>query len=177
MASPYFLTDDGEPWTPIGQNDAICWDEFAGLFRRRDLASVEAHLIWLRDHGVTCLRLMLEYAQVRHRYIERPVGRFVPGMIQLWDDLFALCERVGMRILLTPFDTFWTWLHWRHHPYSSKNGGPLDHPARMLLDSGTPRCHQGASVVCGRALGRQRRAVCVGPLERNSSGAGRRQRG
>ncbi len=131
--APYFVTDAGEAWTPVGQNDAISWIELNGLFRRRDLPAVEAHLAYLKEHGVTCLRLMLEYAQVRHRYIERPVGVFVPAMVQLWDDLFALCERVGLRILLTPFDTFWTWLHWKHHPYNSRNGGPLKHPRRLLL--------------------------------------------
>ncbi len=130
---PYFLTDDGRPWTPIGQNDAISWVELEGLFRRRDLAGVERHLRWLKAHGVTCLRLMLEYAQVRHRYIEKPAGRFVPAMVQLWDDLFAMCERIGLRILLTPVDTFWTWLHWRHHPWNKANGGPCASPAETLL--------------------------------------------
>ena len=133
---PYFTTETGAPWTPVGQNDAISWDELVGLFRRRDLPGVEAHLRYLVEHGVTCLRLMLEYAQVRHRYLERPVGRFVPSMVRLWDDLFALCEKVGLRILLTPFDTFWMWLHWRHHPYNQRNGGPLAHPSRFLLDEG-----------------------------------------
>jgi len=131
--APYFMTDTGEPWTPIGQNDAISWVELAGLYRRRDLPAVEAHLRYLAQSGVTCLRVMLEYAQVRHRYLERPAGCFVPAMVQLWDDLFALCERTGLRLLLTPLDTFWTWLHWRHHPYNRKNGGPLDHPSRFLL--------------------------------------------
>jgi mannan endo-1,4-beta-mannosidase len=131
--APYFVEETGRPWTPIGQNDAISWPELAGLFRRRDLATVEAHLRWLRAHGVTCLRLMLEYAQVRHRYFERPAGRFVPAMVQLWDDLFAMCERVGLRILLTPVDTFWMWLHWRHHPWNSANGGPLRSMRQCLL--------------------------------------------
>jgi len=133
VAGSYFRTETGEPWTPIGQNDAIAWSEFNGLFRRRDLPAVEEHLAWLADHGVTCLRLMLEYAQVRHRYFERRIGQFTPNMVRLWDDLFALCEKHGIRILLTPFDTFWTWLHWRHHPYNRKNGGCLDRPSRMLL--------------------------------------------
>jgi mannan endo-1,4-beta-mannosidase len=127
------MTEAGEAWSPVGQNDAICWPELSALFRRRDLPAVEAHLRYLASSGVSCLRLMLEYAQVRHRYLERPVGTFVPAMVQLWDDLFALCERVGLRILLTPFDTFWTWLHWKHHPYSTGQGGPLDHPSRLLL--------------------------------------------
>lgn len=131
--APYFLTETGEPWTPVGQNDAITWVELAGLFRRRDLPAVEAHLRWLRSQGVTCLRLMMEYAQVPHRYIERPAGRFVPSMVALWDDLFGLCERTGLRILLTPFDTFWMWLRWSRHPYNSRNGGPLRHPSECLL--------------------------------------------
>jgi hypothetical protein len=130
---PYFFTASGEAWTPIGQNDAISWDELNGLFRRKDMAGVEAHLRWLKASGVTVLRLMLEYAQVRHRYFERPAGRWVPAMVQLWDDLFALCERIGLRILLTPVDTFWTWIHWRHHPWNRDNGGPLKHPSEILL--------------------------------------------
>ncbi|WP_165842769.1 hypothetical protein [Phenylobacterium deserti] len=137
QGAPYFVDETGADFTPIGQNDAISWVELEGLFRRRDLAAVERHLVWLRDHGVTVLRLMMEYAQVRTRYFERPAGRFNPTLVQLWDDLFAMCERVGLRILLTPFDTFWTWLHWRHHPYNAANGGPLDHPSRLLLCGAT----------------------------------------
>ncbi|MBV9076237.1 MAG: hypothetical protein JO048_01995 [Methylobacteriaceae bacterium] len=135
--APYFETEDGEPWTPVGQNDAISWFEFDGLYRRRDLGRVERHLIWMRQHGVTVLRLMLEYAQVRHRYFERPAGRVPPAMATLWDDLFALCERVGLRILLTPYDTFWTWLKWERHPYNRANGGPLASPAEFLLCGAT----------------------------------------
>lgn len=135
--APYFVDDTGAPWTPIGQNDAISWVELAGLFRRRDLPAVERHLAWLAAHGVTCLRLMVEYAQVRHRYLERPAGVFVPAMVQLWDDLFAMCERHGLRILLTPVDTFWMWLHWRHHPWNAANGGPLEHMSEVLLDPAT----------------------------------------
>jgi hypothetical protein len=131
--APYFVTETGESWTPIGQNDAISWVEFKGLFGRRDLGAVDAHLKWLADHGVTCLRLMMEYAQVRHRYFERPIGVFPPNMVQLWDDLFATCGRHGLRLLLTPFDTFWTWMHWRHHPYNRSNGGCLESFGRVLL--------------------------------------------
>jgi hypothetical protein len=129
---PYFVTEAGEPWTPIGHNDAITWPELAGLFRRRDLAAVERHLLWLREHGVTCIRLMLEYCHGEHRYLERPAGRFVPNMVRLWDDLFALCERTGMRLLLTPFDTFFMWVRWARHPYRKSNGGPASSRSRWL---------------------------------------------
>ena len=142
--APYFTDEHGAPWTPIGQNDAISWLELAGLFRRRDLASVEAHLAWLKAHGVNCLRLMIEYAQVRHRYFERPAGRFVPAMVQLWDDLFAMCERIGMRILLTPVDTFWMWRHWQHLPWNAANGGPLRHMSEALT------CRETRALIKGR---------------------------
>jgi mannan endo-1,4-beta-mannosidase len=131
--APYFITDDGAAWTPVGQNDNINWLELKGLFRRRNLAEAEAYLDRLAASGVTVLRLMLECAQGRSRYIERPIGMFVPAMVQLWDDMFAMCERRGLRILLTPFDTFWTWVKWHHHPYSAANGGTLAAPSRMLL--------------------------------------------
>ncbi len=136
---PYFVTEDGDPWTPIGQNDSIEWVELKGLFRRRDLAGVEDHLRWLRSHGVNTLRLMLECAYKKHRYIERPTGRFVPAMVQLWDDLFAMCERVGMRILLTPVDTFWTWIKFSQHPWAAANGGPLKDMREALLCADTRR--------------------------------------
>ena len=131
---PYFMTEDGRPWHPIGQNDSVSWVELSPLFRRKDVAAVDAHLKWLAAHGVTCLRLMLEYAQVRHRYFEKPVGRFVPAMVQMWDDLFALCARHGLRILLTPVDTFWMWLHFKHHPYNAGKGGPLGEMNDVLLE-------------------------------------------
>jgi hypothetical protein len=122
--APYFITDTGQDWTPIGQNDALTWPDLAGLFGRRNVPAVEGHLAWLAAHGVTCLRLMLEYCQTEHRYLERPIGRFQPNMVRFWDDLFALCARYGLRLLLTPYDTFWMGRRWRYHPYSQAQGGP-----------------------------------------------------
>ncbi len=135
--APYFITEDGEAWVPLGQNDAITWPELAGLFRRRDLPGVERHIRHLRGQGVTCLRLMLEYAHTEHRYLERPAGRFVPAMVQLWDDLFAICQRTGMRILLTPLDTFFTWVRWARHPYNQANGGPCADRSQLMICPGT----------------------------------------
>ena len=129
--TPYFMSDDGQPWTPIGQNDAVTWPELAGLFARNDLASVRRHLRMLADHGVSVLRLMLEYAQDDAHYIEQPVGCWNPAMVQLWDDLFALCEAAGLRILLTPIDSFFTWNRWHAHPWNAANGGPC--PSRRAL--------------------------------------------
>ena len=135
--TPYFVLEDGTAWTPVGQNDSIDWPEIGPLFRRRDPAAVEAHLVRLREHGVTCLRLMLEYAHRRHRFFENPAGVFVPNMVRLWDDLFQMCERVGLRILLTPMDTFFQWINWRRHPWNAKNGGPAAARSRLMVDPAT----------------------------------------
>jgi len=132
-AAPYFIDDTGTPWTPIGQNDAISWPELAGLYRRRDLPAVERHLLWLRENGVTCLRLMLEYFHRDHRTLELSPGRFNPALIRLWDDLVEMCGRIGLRLLLTPFDTFFLWIRWKRHPYNRANGGPCASRRELLV--------------------------------------------
>jgi hypothetical protein len=131
---PAFETEDGEPFVPIGHNDAMSWVDLSGIYRRRDLAGAEAHLRVLRDHGVTVVRMMLECAHARYRLLERPVGSFTPNVVRYWDDLVSLCERTGIRLLLTPFDTFWTWMRWRHHAYNRDNGGPIRSLHRILLE-------------------------------------------
>ena len=122
--APYFIETGGRSWTPIGQNDAIAWTELAGLRGRRDLDSVRRHLAWLADHGVTCLRLMLEYAEDGEHFFENPAGTYNPVLVDLWDDLFRLVEAAGLRILLTPLDTYFQWVRWDQHPYNVANGGP-----------------------------------------------------
>jgi mannan endo-1,4-beta-mannosidase len=132
-SSSYFQTAQGEDWTPIGHNDAITWPGLKGLFGRKDTAGAEAYIKNLRNSGVTCIRLMLEYCHTCHRYLERPAGRFQPNMLRLWDDIFALCALHGMRILLTPYDTFWMKKRWAHHPYNIANGGPCTKRSHWLL--------------------------------------------
>lgn len=132
-AAPYFQTADGLPWHPIGQNDAVSWAELGPLYRRRDVPAVETYLRQLQQHGVTVMRVMLEYAQVRNRYFETEAGKWSAGMVAFWDDLIDLCGNYGIRLLLTPFDTFWMWLKFKHHPYNRRLGGTLQHPSRALL--------------------------------------------
>lgn len=133
---PYFVTDAGAPWTPIGQNDAVCWLEWRGLLHRRDLGAVERHLAHLRDSGVTCLRFMLEYAESGEHFFEQPAGAFNPAMVQLWDDLFRLAAAAGLRVLLTPFDTYFHWVRWDIHPYNAANGGPCPDRTSLMVHPG-----------------------------------------
>ncbi len=131
--APYFVDEHGAPWTPIGQNDAISWVEFRGVLHQQDLGSVERHLARLRGSGVTCLRFMLEYAQTGEHFFEQPAGVFNPVMVQAWDDLFRLVEAAGLRVLLTPLDTYFHWVRWDLHPYNSANGGPCTARTRLMV--------------------------------------------
>ncbi|MBD0277160.1 MAG: hypothetical protein ICV81_04230, partial [Flavisolibacter sp.] len=58
--------------------------------------------------------------------------------------LFALCEKHELRILLTPFDTFWMWIRWKHHPYNKRNGGHCAQRSQWLL------CPQTLDAIKGR---------------------------
>lgn len=107
--APYFMTESGTAWTPIGHNDALTWPELRAL-QCGNLAGVARHFQWLRDNGVTCIRLMLEYCEDGQCYFERPAGHIRPAMVALWDDLVGLCAETGLRLLLTPylgFGGFW----------------------------------------------------------------------
>ena len=135
--APYFEDENGNSWTPIGQNDAVTWPDFAGLFKQKNIQAVEGHMAFLKAHGITCLRIMLEYCQTENRYLEKPVGNFQPNMVRFWDDFFALCEKYGMRVLLTPFDTFWMAKRWKFHPYNKLNGGPCKTKSQWLTSPDT----------------------------------------
>ncbi|MBB4636329.1 hypothetical protein [Longimicrobium terrae] len=130
--APYFMDETGAPWTPVGYNDALTWPELGPLYRRKDVDAVDRHLAWLASNGITVLRLMLECAH-KGRYLEKPLGTFQPHMVRVWDDLIALCSRHGIRLLLTPYDTFWMWLRFKHHPISRHKGGPCAHQGQVLL--------------------------------------------
>jgi mannan endo-1,4-beta-mannosidase len=133
----YFETFDGEPFLFIGPNDAITWPGLMGLYRRKDLAGVEAYLANLAENGVTVIRLMLEYCQTDSRFFERPAGKFNPGMVRVWDDLFTRFEQAGIRVLLAPWDNFWMARRWHRHPYNRNNGGPAEGPHSFFTDEET----------------------------------------
>lgn len=149
----YFQTEDGEPFLIIGQNDALTWPELEGLIGRCDLPAVDRHLAWLRTHGVTTLRVMLEYVG-DGLYLEGSPGSFNPVTVQAIDDLVALCERHGLRLLLTPFDTFFTWVMWDDHPYNARLGGPCRRQLDLLTQpEGMAAVKRRVAFVVGRWAG------------------------
>lgn len=135
--APYFQTELGTAWAPVGHNEAITWPHLAPLYRRQDVASVDRHFAALKASGVNCLRLMLDYNQVRHRHLESRCGHFSPAMVRMWDDLIQLGERHDIRFLLTPFDTFFMARRWKTHPYAQATGGPCKSPRHMFTCEAT----------------------------------------
>jgi mannan endo-1,4-beta-mannosidase len=130
--APYFRDDAGQAWTPVGHNDAMSWPHMRRLFDGSDPARVERHLAMLARSGVTCLRMMMEYAQHREHYLEHPQGVFAPRVVAFWDALLPMLERHGLRLLWTPYDTYWMWVRWRSHPYNARNGGSVGERGALL---------------------------------------------
>ncbi len=119
----YFMTTDGKPFLAIGHNDAMVWPTLLCMHYEQDLASVEAYIKMLAEHGVTVLRIMLEYCQDDEWYFENPVGQPLPEAVLYWDDLIGLCECYGVRLLISFWDTFFMSRRWEHHPYSKGSSG------------------------------------------------------
>jgi mannan endo-1,4-beta-mannosidase len=124
---PYFETENETAWTPVGHNESITWPALGGTADQ-----VSHYFEVLRASGVSCLRLMLEYAEDDAHYFESAVGSFNPRVVRSWDAMFALAEQYGIRFLLTPFDTFWMWKRWDCHPYNARHGGPCEHQRTLL---------------------------------------------
>ena len=73
---------------------------------------------------------MLEYCHFDDR-LPRAPGRHasIPALVRAWDDLVALCRAAsGLRLLLTPFDTFFTWNRWERPPLQPRQWRPLRRP-------------------------------------------------
>ena len=143
----------GKIRTRSAKMNSISWEELGPLFRRHDLAGVELHLRWLVDHGVTCIRLMLECAQAATAILNsRSAGSFPPwcgyGTI-----VFALCSRVGLRILLTPVRHVLDVDAVEQHPFNALNGGPLASRAHASLRPRYARRRQSAPAFAAERWG------------------------
>jgi mannan endo-1,4-beta-mannosidase len=127
-----FVTEDGEPFLVIGHNEALPWPPLRPLLGRRDLPAVESYLTFLAAQGVTVLRIMLEDCEEAAWFFEDPADRPRPEAVQMWDDLIALCERTGLRLLVVLWDTFHLFLGWSRHPYARPGSG-FDGPGSFCV--------------------------------------------
>jgi mannan endo-1,4-beta-mannosidase len=119
----YFMTEDGAPFLVIGHNEAMPWPALRPLYKEEDVGAVDAYLRMLAAHGVTVLRIMLEYCQDECWLFDDPQGCPEPEVVRYWDNLIGLCERHKLRLLVTFWDTFFMSRRWEHHPYSRPESG------------------------------------------------------
>ncbi len=119
----YFMREDGAPFLVVGHNDAMPWVTLHHMHREQDIGTVEAYIKMLVEHGVTVIRIMLEYCQEQDWFFEDEQGRPIPEAVLYWDDLIGLCERHGLRLLVQFWDTFFMSRRWKHHPYDAPDSG------------------------------------------------------
>lgn len=120
----YFVDEAGQGFLVIGQNDGTPWPGLATLLNGASPEATEAYIMDLRAHGITVSRVMIEYSQAPHSYLENPVGTFSPSVVAFWDQFITLAEKHGLYLLLTPYDTFWQAKNWGAYPYNGARGGP-----------------------------------------------------
>lgn len=120
----YFVDETGRGFIVIGQNDGVPWPGLVTLLNDLAPEATENYIRDLRDHGITVSRVMIEYAQEPHTYLENPVGTFSPSVVAFWDAFIEMAERHGLYLLLTPYDTFWQAANWGRYPYNAELGGP-----------------------------------------------------
>lgn len=133
----YFVDEQGQGFLVIGENDGVPWAGLGTLLNRISPEATEAYIRDLREHGVTVSRIMIEYSEQPHTYLENPVGTFSESMVQFWDDFIPLAEEHDLYLLLTPYDTFWQAKNWGRYPYNAALGGPCQDMRDWLT---TPDC-------------------------------------
>ena len=129
-----FLFPDGHASVLVGENDSYTFPALYPLWREGNAESAGEYLRMLRSHGVNVLRMMLESAGRPMEFIENPLGTWNPETLRFWDRFLPLCERHGMTVLITPWDTFWMNQPWTRSPYNKANGGPCATPRDFLTD-------------------------------------------
>lgn len=128
-----FVTSAGKPFIPIGYNHNPDWDklkESNPLDASYDPAVTDRWMAHLKASGVNTLRLMLETPA--SGCLEKPIGTFVPETVCWLDGIVLAARRHGIRLMITPWDTFWMNRRWDVCPYNPALGGPVARPLDFL---------------------------------------------
>ncbi len=129
----YFSHADGKPFIPIGANHNPDWPELEQANPLRadfDPQRTDRWFQRLVDHGVNVIRLMVETPPSGN--LEQPVGTINPEHLIWLDNIVGAAHRHGVRLWITPYDTFWMSLRKDASPYWQANGGPIANPIDFL---------------------------------------------
>lgn len=121
-----FQAADGKPYVPIGYNHNLDWTELEKANTLADDYDPNAADRWfakLAANGVNLVRMMVETPPSGN--LEEKVGTFRYEHMLWLDRVVAAARKSGVRLMLTPYDTFWMNVRQETSPYWEANGGPL----------------------------------------------------
>ncbi len=122
----YFVHSDGRPFIPIGYNHNPDWPNLieANPDSKQYLPSeVDQEMAHLHEQGVNILRMMIETPPSGN--LEQPIGTFSTTHMRWIDTIVLAARKHGIKLLMTPWDTFWMNKRWDTSTYNPALGGPL----------------------------------------------------
>ncbi len=120
----YFVHADGTSFIPIGYNHNPDWTTFNqahGDEDNFDPTQADKHMAHVKSKGVNLIRLMIETPPSGN--LEEPLGVFRPEHVVWIDTIVAAARKHGVKLIITPWDTFWMNLRWETTAYNPDNGG------------------------------------------------------
>ena len=130
----YFVHANGRFFTPIGYNHNPDWTGFIELAvgtGAYDPQFADRFFKELQDSGVNLIRIMVE-TPVGGNLMENPIGTFLPQQVAWLDGIVKLARKYDIKLMVTPWDTFWMNHRWDSNPYNVKNGGPVEKKADFI---------------------------------------------
>ncbi len=123
----YFVHPDGTFFIPLGYNHNPDWSktvESAPSITGYSPQVTDQFFKHLHECGVNVLRMMFEAPAGGH-LMEDPIGTFRPEQIAFLDNIVTLARKHEIKLMITPWDTFWMNHRWDANPYNAKNGGQV----------------------------------------------------
>jgi mannan endo-1,4-beta-mannosidase len=131
----YFVHADGTFFTPLGYNHNPDWPQtYESAIGRPeyDPTVTDAFFKHLSECGVNLIRLMLE-SPAGGFLLEDPLGTFQPDQIAFLDNIVTLARKHDIKLMVTPWDTFWMNYRWDTNPYSLAAGGPVEKKVEFIV--------------------------------------------
>lgn len=132
----FFQHVDGTPFTPIGYNHNPDWEPFVTANPRRedyDPVISDQYMQHLHESGVNVVRLMIETPPSGN--LEDPIGTFSPEHVRWIDNIFLSARKHRIKLIITPWDTFWMNLRWETTPYNPALGGLVKNRIDFITDT------------------------------------------
>ncbi len=133
----YVYYDDGELFTPLGQN--IAWDGF-----EQDFYQYRAYTDSMAKYGGNTVRLYMAPWSYGIEWTNTGLGNYGARQSNAWKLDWILQEFKAKDILcslvLSIHDeynyTSTSFIHWEHNPYNEDNGGPCSQAQEFFTDPG-----------------------------------------